>query len=98
MAKVLIADAKRDAILKHGSLQGGMDRWFHHLQEEAHEALDDILAISKQRQRRTPDYGTIRQRRNNLMTELAQVAQLAEGMLVLLILGDEHKGEETWKG
>jgi hypothetical protein len=86
-----IESARLAAIRKHGPLQGGMLRWVHHLREECEEACAEMYALdhlhSKQDQW---------DHRVALLTELAQVAQLAQSMMVMLYLNQEQEGAETW--
>jgi hypothetical protein len=90
----LVEKERSAALMKHGSLKGGMRRWIHHLQEECEEAVAEMEAISRHRvcAPSDPDVDT----KNKLVVELAQVAQLAEGMIMMLVDGREFEGEETW--
>lgn len=72
--------------MKHGSLKGGMDRWIHHLEEECREAVAEMRLLSRPRGDKP-----------HLITELAQVAQLAETMIMMLIDNREYEGEDTWQ-
>jgi len=72
--------ARQAAIIKHGDLKGGMARWEHHLAEECGEAVAEMRNFD----------------RAALLTELAQVAQLAQTMMEMLLKGQERDMESTW--
>jgi hypothetical protein len=97
--RAAVERARREALLKHGSLQGGMLRWRHHLREECDEAVFEMMDLHAKFQHPDSYYhprvtnGT----RIRLFEELAQVAQLAESMMMMLINGDERLGEGTWQ-
>lgn len=94
--------AHNEAIMKHGPLQGGMKRWEHHLMEECMEAVAEMRALdlcpvwqfADHREKRSPQQN---QARNRMFEELAQVVQLAENMMIMLLQGEERKGQETWQ-
>lgn len=68
----LVDRARAEADAVHGPLKGGMERWSHHLLEECMEACDEMVAV---------DVDNTPENRMRLVTELAQVAQLAERMI-----------------
>lgn len=95
MAKLIIGVATEEAIAKHGPLKGGMARWIHHLEEECDEAVMEMRTIELLQKDGSIDRNS--EYKSRLLAELAQVAQLAETMMVMLIEGREREGEETWQ-
>lgn len=89
LMRSVVETERSRALEKHGALKGGMERWAHHLAEECAEAVVEMEMVDAHR--------TSEARRNMLITELAQVAQLAESMIITLIQNKQFKGEETWK-
>lgn len=78
-AMLKVIDERRRALLKHGPLKPGPDRWCRVLQEELEEVADELLTLFTM-----PDDEEIRQR---AIIELAQLAQLAIGTIELLQQG-----------
>ncbi len=90
----LVFVEKMKALHKHGRLQGGMGRWIHHLREECEEAVEEMHNMEVYRD--MPGSRVETETRKRLIEELAQVVQLAEGMMAMLLLNREWEGEETW--
>lgn len=94
----LVEQERRAAEMKHGLLKGGMDRWIHHLAEEALEAVEEMARIRDFRNGHLSGWqGGMLEIRQHLVVELAQVIQLAETMMGMLLECKENEEEETWK-
>jgi hypothetical protein len=96
--RAAVERARKAAMFKHGSLKGGMLRWRHHLKEECEEAVAEMMELQAKFQHNQNYYTprAINGTRIRLFEELAQVAQLAETMMAMLIQGEERLGQETW--
>ena len=95
MVRAKVEKERAAAILKHGELQGGMARWEHHLAEECEEAIAEMRALQALH-KRMPEYEGWELPHTALLTELAQIAQLAQEMMLLIIINRPFKGEESW--
>lgn len=91
-AQRTVETARLAAIKKHGELQGGMKRWVHHLREETEEAVAEMMALNYHH-----TAPALYNHRMNLIAELAQVAQLAQSMMVLLYMGKEKEEKTIWQ-
>ena len=69
-----------------------MARWIHHLREECEEACDEMMALGFHH---SP--GQTHEHRVRLITELAQVAQLAQSMMTMLYMGREMEETVPWQ-
>lgn len=70
--------ARRGAIHKHGPLKPGADRWMRLLGEEYREVNDELVVL------RLEDQTDRVETRTRAIAELAQLAQLAIGVIELL--------------
>jgi hypothetical protein len=69
-----------------------MARWIHHLREETEEACDEMLALGFHHTN-----AQYHEHKVNLITELSQVAQLAQSMMTLLYLNREMEEKTQWQ-
>lgn len=83
----IVMQARTAANAKHGELKGGMGRWAHHLGEECEEAIIEMDRLGRE----------VPGARGKLLVELAQVAQLAERMIGMLLDGKEWEEADTWR-
>lgn len=92
----LVEQARSQALMKHGSLRGGMGRWEHHLMEECREACDEMEKLHHQHLK-AYRYDLDPTTKQHLIEELAQVAQLSTGMIMLLLEDRQFEEEYTWQ-
>lgn len=93
--------ARRDAVAKHGPLtlrdESGFSRWSSHVQEEATEVADELMTLHAWRsgaaalESRDAYIETV----ERAINELAQLAQLAMGMIDILAQELDVKKEKV---
>lgn len=83
-AMMKVINERRKALDKHGPLKPGPDRWCRVLQEEMEEVADELLTTCIP----GSDYADARKEAaDRAIIELAQLAQLAIGVIELLQQG-----------